>query len=62
MFRTLIAAAALMLASPAVAQVPPYPASFHTEEIAAPGAYRRTNVGERSVLMVRGKSPGRWYR
>jgi pimeloyl-ACP methyl ester carboxylesterase len=48
-----IAAAMLALsASPSAAQVPPFPASFHTQEIAADGATIHTRVGGHGPAVV----------
>jgi len=53
MHRTLIAAAALLLAlTPAAAQVPSYPAGFHTEEIATNGATIHVRVGGKGPAVV----------
>jgi pimeloyl-ACP methyl ester carboxylesterase len=53
MHRTLIAAAALLFAlTPAAAQVPPFPASFHTQEIATNGATIHVRVGGKGPAVV----------
>lgn len=53
MLRTLmLAGAALMMAAPAAAQVPPYPASFHNQEIAANGATIHVRIGGKGPAVV----------
>ena len=53
MHRTLIAATAFFLAlAPAAAQVPPYPAAFHTQEIATNGATIHVRVGGKGPAVV----------
>ncbi|HEY1449029.1 MAG TPA: alpha/beta hydrolase, partial [Caulobacteraceae bacterium] len=53
MFRTLTAMiGALLLATPALAQVPPYPANFHTEEIATNGATIHVRIGGSGPAVV----------
>lgn len=54
MFRSLLAAAALLMAgaSPAAAEVPPFPASFHTQEIATNGATIHVRVGGQGPAVV----------
>jgi pimeloyl-ACP methyl ester carboxylesterase len=53
---TLAIAAALLAATPAAAQVPPYPASFHTQEIAANGTTIHVRVGGKgpAVILIHG--------
>jgi pimeloyl-ACP methyl ester carboxylesterase len=43
---------ALLLAAPALAQVPPYPANFHTEEITTNGATIHVRVGGSGPAVV----------
>ena len=53
MLRSLmLAGAALIMAAPAAAQVPPYPAAFHTEEIATNGATIHVRVGGKGPAVV----------
>ena len=53
MRRTLIAAASLLFAlTPASAQVPPFPASFHTQEIATNDATIHVRVGGKGPAVV----------
>ena len=53
MRRTIIAATALLLAlTPVAAQVPPFPASFHTQEIATNGATIHVRVGGKGPAVV----------
>jgi pimeloyl-ACP methyl ester carboxylesterase len=52
MFRTLLAAAVMMLATPALAQVPPFPAGFHTQEITTNGATLHVRVGGKGPAVV----------
>jgi pimeloyl-ACP methyl ester carboxylesterase len=53
MHRILAAAAALLMASaPLAAQVPPYPATFHTQEIATNGATIHVRVGGTGPAVV----------
>jgi pimeloyl-ACP methyl ester carboxylesterase len=53
MHRTVIAAAALLLTlTPAAAQVPPYPASFHSQDIATNGATIHVRVGGKGPAVV----------
>ncbi len=57
MFRSLLgAAAALAIALPAVAEVPPFPAGFRTQEIQADGATIHVRIGGQgpAVLMIHG--------
>jgi len=57
MFRAFVAAlAAVMVAGPALTQVPPYPPGFHTQEIAANGAVIHVRVGGSgpAVLLLHG--------
>ena len=50
--RFVLAALLLSAAAPAIAQVPPYPAAFHTQEIAANGATIHTRVGGQGPAVV----------
>jgi pimeloyl-ACP methyl ester carboxylesterase len=53
MLRSSVAALALLFAAtPAAAQVPPYPASFHTQEIATNGATIHVRVGGKGPAVV----------
>ena len=53
MLRSLmLAGAALIMAAPAAAQVPPYPAAFHTEEIATNGATIHVRIGGKGPAVV----------
>lgn len=52
MLRSLAAALLLLAATPAAAQVPPYPASFHTQEIATNGATIHVRVGGQGPAVV----------
>ncbi len=54
MFRPLLAAAALLMAAatPAAAEVPPFPASFHTQEITTNGATIHVRVGGQGPAVV----------
>ncbi|PTQ12218.1 alpha/beta hydrolase [Sphingomonas oleivorans] len=56
MFRSLLTAAALAVFAPAVAQVPAYPASFETQEVAANGTTLHVRVGGAgpAVLLIHG--------
>jgi hypothetical protein len=48
----LLAAASLLLATPAIAAVPPFPPSFTTQEIAADGATIHVRVGGKGPAVV----------
>ena len=50
--RFALAAFLSFAAAPAVAQVPPYPAAFHTQEIAANGATIHTRVGGQGPAVI----------
>jgi pimeloyl-ACP methyl ester carboxylesterase len=56
MFKSLVMAAALSVAAPAMAQVAPFPASFKTQEIAANGTTIHVRVGGHgpAVLLLHG--------
>jgi pimeloyl-ACP methyl ester carboxylesterase len=43
---------ALLFASPAIAQVPPYPASFRTQDVAANGVTLHTRIGGKGPAVV----------
>lgn len=52
MLRHLLTLALIAIATPAAAQVPPYPASFHTQEIATNGVTIHVRVGGKGPAVV----------